>query len=75
MIPLTQITEYLGTYLRIAEVPDHPNALNGLQVENSGSVAAIVVAVDASQATIESAVRQAVDDQTVEARRQLIEAK
>lgn len=59
MIPLKQLTDYLGTYLRIGEVPDHPNALNGLQVENSGEISAIVVAVDASQATIDSAVRQA----------------
>jgi dinuclear metal center YbgI/SA1388 family protein len=61
MIPLTQLTDYLGSYLRIGEIPDFPNALNGLQVQNSGTVAAIVVAVDASQASIDSAVRQARD--------------
>ena len=50
------ITEYLDRYLRIHEVPDEPNAVNGLQVENaSGQVGRIVAAVDGSLATIASA--------------------
>ena len=51
-VPLAEITAYLDEYLRIAQVPDLPNAVNGLQVENSGTIGAIVAAVDASQATI-----------------------
>lgn len=47
---------YLDDYLRIAEVPDEPNAVNGLQVENTGTVRSIVAAVDASQATIDGVV-------------------
>jgi dinuclear metal center YbgI/SA1388 family protein len=50
---LSDITEYLDQYLRIHEVPDEPNAVNGLQVENSGTIGKIVAAVDASQATID----------------------
>jgi dinuclear metal center YbgI/SA1388 family protein len=51
---LADIVGYLDRYLRIGEVPDETNAVNGLQVENaSGRVAALVAAVDASQATID----------------------
>jgi dinuclear metal center YbgI/SA1388 family protein len=54
MAGLRELTAYLDDYLRVREVPDDPNALNGLQVENgSGLVTRIVAAVDASLATIE----------------------
>jgi dinuclear metal center YbgI/SA1388 family protein len=56
MIDLADIAGYLDEYLDIATVPDHPTALNGLQVENSGQVSAIVAAVDASQRTIDRVV-------------------
>ncbi len=52
-IPLETVAAYLDTYLRIAEVPDSPQALNGLQVANSGTVTGIVAAVDATQDTID----------------------
>ena len=52
---LRDIVEYLTGYLRISEIPDDPRALNGLQVENSGSVTRIAAAVDACQATIDRA--------------------
>ncbi len=52
---LGEIVEYLTTYLRISEIPDDPRALNGLQVENGGSVTRMVAAVDACQATIDRA--------------------
>jgi dinuclear metal center YbgI/SA1388 family protein len=52
-VPLAEIVAYLDSYLRTAEVPDSPNAVNGLQVENGGQVGSIVAAVDASQATID----------------------
>ena len=54
-LPLSTLTQYLDEYLRIREVPDEPNAVNGLQVENAGSVSRIVAAVDASLETIQSA--------------------
>lgn len=53
MVPLAELTAYLDGYLRIRDVPDDQNALNGLQVENRGQVGRIVAAVDASQATID----------------------
>ena len=52
------LTAYLDSYLRIREVPDHPNAFNGLQVENSGAIGWIATAVDASQATIDGVVER-----------------
>jgi dinuclear metal center YbgI/SA1388 family protein len=55
-VPLTELSAYLDEYLRIREVPDERNAVNGLQVENAGTVNRIVAAVDASQATIDGVV-------------------
>ena len=55
---LTDLTTHLDAYLRIAEVPDSDRALNGLQVENSGTVERIVAAVDACQASIDFAAGQ-----------------
>jgi dinuclear metal center YbgI/SA1388 family protein len=52
-VPLTELIRYLDDYLRIREVPDERNAVNGLQVENQGLVGGIVAAVDASQATVD----------------------
>jgi dinuclear metal center YbgI/SA1388 family protein len=47
--------------LRCGQVPDYPGALNGLQVENSGTVSRIAAAVDASQASIDAAVAAGAD--------------
>jgi dinuclear metal center YbgI/SA1388 family protein len=52
-VRLQDVVEYLDQYLRIREIPDDPKAVNGLQVENSGRIGAVVAAVDASQATID----------------------
>jgi len=52
-VPLAQMVAYLDQYLRVREVPDEANALNGLQVENSGWVSRLVAAVDASQQTVD----------------------
>ncbi|HEU4828904.1 MAG TPA: Nif3-like dinuclear metal center hexameric protein [Gemmatimonadales bacterium] len=54
-VALRDIAGHLDDYLRIREIPDAPNAVNGLQVENGGTVTRIVAAVDASLATIEAA--------------------
>jgi len=56
-ISTTELTSYLDGFLRTAEIPDDPNALNGLQVENAGQISRIVAAVDASQQTIDRAVK------------------
>ena len=47
-VRLGDLVEYLDRYLRIGEVPDERNAVNGLQVENRGRIGSIVAAVDAS---------------------------
>ncbi len=60
-VPLAEIVAYLDEYLRVREVPDERNALNGLQAENSGVVGSLVAAVDASQATIDRVARQAAE--------------
>ncbi len=59
--PLLELVAYLDEYLSTTAVPDGPGALNGLQVENSGSVGRIVAAVDACQATIDAAVVSGAD--------------
>jgi dinuclear metal center YbgI/SA1388 family protein len=58
---LDALVSYLDDYLRIREVADEPNALNGLQVENGGEVQQVAVAVDACQATIDQAAERGAD--------------
>ena len=56
------LTEYLDGYLRIAEVPDYGDALNGLQVDSRRTeVRRVAVAVDAVQATVDAAIRGGAD--------------
>jgi len=56
MPSLDVLSRYLNGYLRLGAIPDDDRALNGLQVENSGTVDRLAVAVDACQATIDGAV-------------------
>ncbi len=56
MPPLPDIVAYLDDLLDTRETPDYPPAVNGLQFENSGQVAHVAAAVDASQRAIEGAV-------------------
>lgn len=61
MHPMSQLHElvaYCNDLLRIDEIVDWPNALNGLQIENSGAVTKIGAAVDASVVTIAAAVER-----------------
>ncbi len=46
---------YLDEYLRVAEVADSAEALNGLQVDHDKALTRMAVAVDACQATIDAA--------------------
>ncbi|HEU4700600.1 MAG TPA: Nif3-like dinuclear metal center hexameric protein [Gemmatimonadales bacterium] len=55
-VALADVVGHLDAYLRIREIPDYQNALNGLEVENAGRIGSIIAAVDASQATIDGAV-------------------
>jgi dinuclear metal center YbgI/SA1388 family protein len=54
-IPLTRIVTHLDDYLGTSRVIDYPNAHNGLQLENGGTVRRIVAAVDACEAVIRRA--------------------
>jgi dinuclear metal center YbgI/SA1388 family protein len=55
--PLSEIVAHLDDFLDTARTPDYPPALNGLQVANSGQVARVAAAVDASQRTIDGAIQ------------------
>jgi dinuclear metal center YbgI/SA1388 family protein len=61
MASLSQIVEYADAYLRIPEIGDWDNALNGLQIENSGQVTKIGAAVDVSTRVLKEAVKKDVD--------------
>jgi dinuclear metal center YbgI/SA1388 family protein len=56
-----ELTAYLDQYLQIADIPDYPTALNGLQVQNSGTVSRLAATVDASEASIREAVKRGCD--------------
>ena len=61
MPTLSEIVDYTNEYLRIGEIEDWPNALNGLQIENSGKVTKIGAAVDVSARTLSAAAKKDVD--------------
>lgn len=58
---LADAVKYLDELLRTHEVGDFPQALNGLQVENSGGLTRIGAAVDATEAVIREAAQAGVD--------------
>src|SRR5216110_2817271 len=58
---LAALVSYLDGYLRVAEVPDAPHALNGLQVANHGTVSRVAAAVDLCDATVGMAAEQGAD--------------
>lgn len=57
MADLQEIVEYLDSELRTSEVKDYPGAMNGLQMENDGTISRIVSAVDASLSVVEEAAK------------------
>lgn len=58
---LAEAVKYLDGLLRTREVGDYPQALNGLQVENSGGLTRIGAAVDASESVIREAMEAGID--------------
>ncbi len=59
---LADLVTHLDTELRIAEIADYSNALNGLQLENhQGKVSKIVAAVDATLPVMRKAVAAGAD--------------
>jgi dinuclear metal center YbgI/SA1388 family protein len=61
MTSLAEIVDYTNDFLRIREICDWDNALNGLQIENSGDVTKIGASVDASTRVLTAAAKQNVD--------------
>ena len=60
-IDLAVVVSYLDRYLRTSEVPDAPNALNGLQLANGGTISRVTAAVDLCDATVQMAAQQGAD--------------
>ena len=61
MPSLSEIVSYSDDFLRIRDVGDWDNALNGLQIENSGGVTRLGVAVDVSTRVLTEAAKKNID--------------
>jgi dinuclear metal center YbgI/SA1388 family protein len=61
MASLFKMVSYTDRFLRIRDVGDWDNALNGLQIENSGRVTRIGAAVDVSTRVLTKAAKQEID--------------
>src|SRR5882724_6476987 len=61
MASLSEIVSYTDRFLRIRKVGDWDNALNGLQIENSGRVTRIGAAVDVSTRVLTGAAKRDID--------------
>jgi dinuclear metal center YbgI/SA1388 family protein len=62
MVPsLPDIVTYTDRFLRIGEIGDWDNALNGLHIENSGRVTRIGAAVDVSTRVLSQAAKKNID--------------
>ena len=58
---LRDLTAYLDEYLRVRDVPDAPEALNGLQLANAGEITRVAAAVDLCEATVRLAAEARAD--------------
>jgi dinuclear metal center YbgI/SA1388 family protein len=58
---LATLVQHCDTLLRTAAIGDYDGAVNGLQVENSGTVTRIAATVDASLATVKLAIEAKAD--------------
>jgi dinuclear metal center YbgI/SA1388 family protein len=56
MSNLTEVARYLDDLLRTPEIPDYPNALNGVQLANRGQIHRVAAAVDFSSVTTKRAI-------------------
>ncbi|NWK57453.1 Nif3-like dinuclear metal center hexameric protein [Verrucomicrobiaceae bacterium N1E253] len=61
MTKLKDVCAWMDEELSLDVIPDYPGALNGLQLENGGSVSKVGAAVDASLPVMEKAVAEGVD--------------
>ena len=60
-VPLDTIVEQLDALLLTRETPDYGNAVNGLQLANSGTVRRVAAAVDFSTRTVRGAIAAGAD--------------
>lgn len=56
MTSLTRIATELDTLLRTSEIPDYPQAINGIQVETGADIVKVAAAVDLRERTIHGAI-------------------
>jgi len=56
MPTLSPLAAYLDAALNIAGIPDYPNAVNGVQLANTGDIRRVATAVDFSSQTVTAAV-------------------
>lgn len=61
MTTTAEIAQYLDDILETAAIPDYPNAVNGLQFANSGSVSKIAACVDYSGRAVSRTVAEDAD--------------
>lgn len=61
MVRLPDLVGYLDDYLAVQEIPDYPNAFNGLQVEGKPEIRRVMTAVDVSVASVEAAAEWGAD--------------
>ena len=61
MASLDEIVAHLDSELRLAEIPDYPGALNGLQMQGGGEVRRVAAAVDACLPGVRKAVEAGAD--------------
>ena len=61
MANLQEVVSFLDQELNIGEIPDYAGALNGLQIENGGTVTKVAAAVDASLPVFEKAAEAGAD--------------
>lgn len=59
--PLSEVVTHLDALLQMREIPDFPPALNGLQLENRGTVTRVAAAVDFSLRAARAAVDAGAD--------------
>jgi len=61
MTATRELVDYLDALLETSAIPDYGNALNGLQLDNSGQVRKVAAAVDFSSRVVTEAVRERAD--------------
>ena len=60
-VDTVELVAYLDEFLGLAGIPDYPNAVNGLQLANRGTVGRIAAAVDGSERALREASRRGCD--------------